>query len=597
MKPIDSSKISIEDVLAPTRVNKITGEVERIPAYDRIDAILSYPRTRALVASLDPQLLFGLIREVGQGDALDLIELTTPAQLQAFVDYDAWDRDTFELETFNDWMSLVLQRDDDDFEALFKVMDKEAFVLWFRETVAVYAWEEDIDLIERIDDTIYTSPDGQFAFVIPDDEIYGREIRLFIERLYLMDVEKALTLMSEARWALSSELRETLYQARMSRLAEQGYVPYDESLAIFAFVDPIVWTKRERQKLRQGPEITSSLKAGQLTPMEPQLLAIQDALADANRPFFAQALAAISPTLGAQLASDVLESTMIQLRAIAQRVLVADHGTPGDTEELSYASKRAIDTLSLGLEFLTEGEPSLAAKALATIPLRELHRVGYSVTIQLQRQVRTMLKRGNLSVTEQHFSLLEPEDAALCEGLIQNRPVQNAGTGRRFKTVADVQRAAQRLGKIAFAELFFFAWLSMDHGAIVELLENEELNQTPVEMVRFRSLFTTFLLNRQLSPGRALMPLSLVELDKALGQLREQEDPMSTLLQLARGIVDSYKPAEQNIGPFPYQFVDETVTWMVDEMLGHQGATPESVAVNWVLVRPASTPVPEQLKI
>lgn len=592
MKPIGSSNVDIAALLEPTRVNSVTGETERIPATERINAILSHPQAQALVAALDAQFVYGLIQEAGRGDALDLIELATPTQVQSFIDFDTWSRDNIELVEFTEWMSLMLQRDDAGFETLYRTLDHDIFVLWFREAVAVYEWEEDIELLDLIEDPVYTSPCGQYAMVIPQENAYGPEIRLFIERLYHMNVEEALTLMSEARWGLSSALQENLFQERNTRLADAGYVPYDESMAIFGRVDPIAWTTRHRAALQTGDELTAALPVGALTPLEPQTLAIQEALSDVDRPFFATTLAALTPALGADLASDVLSSTMSQMRAVTQRVLVAEGGKPGDPESINLASVRTIDTLSLALEFLTEGDATLGARAVATIPLREIHRLGHSVTTQLQRQLRTMAKRGNLSITEQNFSLLEGEDTALCEGLLQFRPVMNASTQRRFKSVRDIQHVAQRLGQIAFAELLFFAWLGFDRASLVQVLQDKSLSATPIESVRFRSLFATLLLNRLVHEDRALMPMSLEELDQAIAVMKQAEDPIVLLFDRAKALVESLQPEKQDLGPFLVAFITESVTWMCDEMLSHAAPTSRAVAQEWVLLRPEGSGPP-----
>src|SRR5699024_7737086 len=141
-----------------------------------------------------------------------------------------------------------------------------------------------------------------------------------------------------------------------------------------------------------------ALPVGELTPLEPQALAVQDALSQADRPFFATVLTMLTPAFGPKLASEILSSTMTQMRALAQRVLVADGGKPGDPEAINIASQRTIDTLSLALEFLSEGDPAMGATAIATLPLRDLHRIGHSFTTQLQTRLRAMALRGNLSL-------------------------------------------------------------------------------------------------------------------------------------------------------------------------------------------------------
>lgn len=592
MEPVRSRKMSMEEILAPTRTNPLTGEVELVPAMERIDRIIAHPQAARVVESLDPQIVFSLVRSVGVHDALSLIELATPEQLQAFIDFDSWKKDRFALVNFTEWMEVFLQSDDEKFEALYETMDREAFVLWFRETVAVYEWEADVELLDRIEGQVYTSPCGQFALVIPEEETYGPEVRLFLERLYQLSVEEALTLMSEARWALTSELEEGLFQLRNARLSEHGFVPYDESIAIYGFLDPLRFVRAEREKLQQMETIERALPVGSLAPLEHQLLAVQEALSKEELPYLAHSITQLGTLWGEDTRADVLPSVMAQFRAITQRVLVADGGTPGDPNSTMNASRRAMDTLSLGLEFLADGDEKLATKALATIPMRELHRAGHSIALQMQRQVWEILKRGNLSLTEQPFSLLTAEDAAMCEGLSQTRPLMSSSSQKPFRSMKDVQYVAGRLGQIAFAELLFFAWMGFDRESLLTVLHDEKLNTTPVELVTYRTLFATVLLNRLIDQERALMPMSIEELDQALAKLRKESNPLSFLLDRARALVEALQPTDQKLGQFPFAFIAETVTWIIDETLSHNAPTSREVAQNWVLLRPDGAGAP-----
>lgn len=593
MEPVRSRKIPLEELLAPTQQNPVTGDLELIPTRDRVRRISEHPDAARIVPSLDPQQVYGLIRAAGIDDAMPLVELASTEQLQAFVDFDSWKRDEFKLVAFTEWMEIFLQANDARFQELYETMDRQAFVLWFRETVAVYEWEADVDLLDRIEGNVYTSPCGQFALVIPEEESYGQEVRLFLERLYQLDVEEALTMMSEARWALSTDLEEELFQQRTARLSDYGFVPYDEALAVYGFLEPIRWAKAQRTRLQElAGEPVIPMAVGALAPLEAQLLAVQEALARDTLPWFARAIAQLSDVTGPESAAAALPSVMAQFRALAQRVLVADGGTPGDPEASMQASRRTLDTLSLGLELLAEGDDAISARALVSTPLRDIHRAGYSIGLQMQRQVRELVQRGNLSVTDKRFSLLTAEDAAMCEGLLQQRPVMSENTQGRFRTMESVQHVAGRLGQIAFAELLFFAWMGFDRSAMMTVLYDKQLNATPAELVSFRSLLATILLNRLYDQERALMPMSTEELDIALAKVRAESNPLSFLLDRARALVDGLRPADQPIAKLSLAFIAETVTWMIDEMLSHEPPTERKIAQGWVLLRPEGAAAP-----
>lgn len=601
MKPVRSSNIKLSEILSPTRRDPHTGKLVRIPAHERIDAIISHPQAPKIVRSMDPQQLFGLVREVGVHDALELIELAKVDQLQAFVDFDVWQRDDIDLGSFAQWLDIFLQSDDQRFIELYEGMDQEAFLLWFRENVAVYDWEEDIDFLDSIDDPLYTSPCGKFAFFIPNEEIHGPTVRLFIERLYGMDIEQALSFMTSAHFELSSDLQETLFQRRTSRLEEFGYVAFHEAGEVYAWLDPVKWTTKVREQLDKDTEIIEALPVGDLNPDESQLVAIEEELDSEDLSFFTRALEYLRNSLPEELGQEIVLSTMTQLRAVAQRVLVADGGTPGDPGQLVRATKIAMNNISLALEFMAKGEVESAAQAIAKLPLREIHRAGHSVTLQLQRQAREMVRRGNITVTDAPNSLLLAEDNAMVEGLLQKRPIMSVNSNRPFRTMADVQYIAGRMGQLTVAELLFFAWMGFNRDALVEVLYNEEINATPVEMVSFRMLFTTLLLNRILDKERAIMPMSVEELQLSLKELGAQPNPLSWLMERARILLDVLQSEAtkemqivgKRLQQFTLAFIAETVTWIVDEMLGQKTSDlPREIAQQWVLLRPEGKAAP-----
>ena len=601
MKPIPSSKFNMEERLAPMRRDPATGKLVRVPAHERMDAIISHSKAKKIVRAMDPQQLFGIVKEVGETDALELIELASPSQLQAFVDFDIWQRDDVDLVAFAHWLELFLQSDDARFEELYFGMDQEAFLLWFRENVAVYDWEEDIDFLETIDDPLFTSPCGKFAFFIPNEEAHGPTVRLFIERLYQLDIEQALSFMSAAHFELSVELQEALFQKRTSRLEEYGYAPFHEAGEIYAGLDVVKWAQKTRQDLDAQGEIQDALAVGDLSPDETQVVAIAQELESDHVAFFTLALENCRSLWDAELAADIIASTMTQFRAVAQRVLVADGGTPGVPDQLRRATEIALDNISLGLEFASEGALDRASKILASRPLRELHRAGFSMTLQFQKQARDMVRRGNVTITDAPYSLLLPEDAAVIEGLLMKRPVMSTNNSRRFRTMKDIQHVAGRLGQLAVAELLFFAWMGFNKEALVEALYNDEINATPVEFVTFRMLFTTLMLNRILDHERALMPLSVEEVQQALVVLRREDNPLSWLMDRGRILVEGLQAHAQKdmqmvsrrLQQFPLAFIAETVTWIVDELLGQPTDTlPREIAQQWVLLRPEGSAAP-----
>ena len=71
------------DLFQLTRKDPVTGEIEPVPAKERIEAIYDMERPQEVIRSMDPQALYTLIYEAGREDAYDLVLLASAEQVQA----------------------------------------------------------------------------------------------------------------------------------------------------------------------------------------------------------------------------------------------------------------------------------------------------------------------------------------------------------------------------------------------------------------------------------------------------------------------------------------------------------------------------------
>jgi hypothetical protein len=133
------------------------------------------------------------------------------------------------------------------------------------------------------------------------------------------------------------------------------------------------------------------------------------------------------------------------LVALLNRVLVADRIDPADLDAVHAASVRARDTISLGLDWTSDGDPAHARAVLATTPVVDLFRVGYSLTAALGRRAVRLEREG----------VIEP----VLDPLVEPRPLfpraldpQPRDGARPFRSVADVRAADACLTALEAAE-------------------------------------------------------------------------------------------------------------------------------------------------
>ena len=567
-----------------TRIDPVTGLSEPIPAARRIQALLELPGSRRVVRSMDPQTIYSLVSSAGLHDAFDLVLMLSGEQCQALVDFDCWTRDDIETERLENWLDVLLQREDADLAEMLSVMDMEPLVVWLREKCQIFIWEEDRDLLDTIDDPVLTSPDGQYAIVIPEgDEQFAGRLRLFLDRVYALDLVEAHRYLEAARWELTTDMTERAYASRNARLGDLGFVPVHEAMEVYAVIDPTAWAARTRSHaLREDSPVITLSVAGSLGPVDEHLQILEARAHEKKPPFFSLAMAALPQAFDNTQLPGIADSIMAQFRAVANRVHIADLGQPGDLPAARQALKRTIDTLSLGLELAAGSDVVIAARVLAKTPLREIHQAGYSATARLAHTARRLRDRGNLTLLKEvRESLLKDTDRVLFDSLFQRRPLLNVSTGRRFARLADVERVAVRLGDIAFLELLIFGWFRMTHPELVATTLDPTRVESPADSITFRSLLATLTVRALTNQPIELAPISLQLVHQAQDRLRQDPDLFADTLQT---IIAERRKADGTTAALEQRLVAEVSAWWNDEVGPTTAPLPAELAAEMVLL-------------
>ena len=579
----------MDELFQLTRVDPVTGVAEVIPARERVDAIVAHPQTREIIRSLDAQALYGLIHEAGLNDAVELVLYASADQVQAIVDFDCWTRDAFELPRFSTWLEVLLQRDDAEFAEMIDRMDPEPLVLWIREQIAIFQWEEDRDLLDTVSDPVISSPDGVYALVIPEDDgTVSQLIRHLLDRLYSMNILTGHRFLEAARWELSSDLQETAYRFREGRLGDLGFVPFHEAQEVFAFVDPPAWAAKARA-LATDPEtapLTIS-EAGALPPVDHQLQVLETKRFSEQSSAFTHAMAMLPVAFEPEKLEGVVDSVMTQFRALVNRVHVAEMGNPGDMEAARIAADRADDYLSIGLELAARDDRRLAARVIGTTPLKRIHQAGFSTTARVAAQAKQLVKRGNLSLIDGQLSLLDAADADLFEGLVARRPTTSGTYDTPFRSVSDVEAVAVRLGEIAFVELVMFGTFRHTRDELAAMVFDETRNTSPVDAVTFRVLFATRVLGELLKSGRALEPIRLNQLHQVLAAIGPKKgDAHSTLTATGVRLVAGADGSDTRLAGLATAYSARIAGWLLDELGELSRPVSQRIAEQLVLLAP-----------
>ena len=396
----------------------------------RMDALLDAADPAAAVAALSLPEIYFLVKEVGLGEAGDLVALATPEQLRGCLDMEIWDRDRLQFDAAVPWLQALVEAGFEKLAEVWERLDPELAALILARNTRIYdhTLEEAAD--EDEERPMITTVDTFFTVVITaerEDEI--RLVYRIIDDLYRGDMTLARHTLMSARSELTSELEEMSYRWRAGRMADLGYVDFYEALEVFRPIDPetIRIGEETADPAQPADEGGVGLPAPVIEPMAGT--------------FLARALEQVSDAAEAER----LEAALVYL---VNRVLSASRVQPGDEEAVRLASQHAAATVSLGLEHLCAGRLERAAAALASVSLTRAHRLGHTLTLRLGRMARLLAPRA--------ITAGDPSGAVL-EALLRARPLYTEAlddAGRRRRAPVPVaagspprRRAPDRAGR------------------------------------------------------------------------------------------------------------------------------------------------------
>ena len=383
-------------------------------AKQRMDLILSDPDARRLAAAMQPQEFFWLLKEIGETDALGLLQVASPEQCLFILDMELWDGYTFSEEKACRWLSYFLEGGEPRIHELLNHLDFEFLQLFLgRELVVVGGVGDLSEDEERFGDYDLTL-DGVFMLSFKNPQ-HSQVIGTFLSMLIKLDNPLYTALMEGIKGDVDLELEEQIQRFRTGRLEDLGFPPLDEALSIYARVNPASFELHDDKEL-----LRAAGECGGLVPIHAQ----EDTLL-----FRALALADSEPL-------------MQELNYLVNSALVAEGGAFAEPEAMTDVLQRVCGYLNIALEQLSGGDEPTAAKILHGEQLKRLFQLGYSIVLELK-------------FAAQDTETVDYASGKLLSGLKAKRPHFYRGLDpdgidgyREFKNLTDVRRAAGLLGQL-----------------------------------------------------------------------------------------------------------------------------------------------------
>lgn len=455
---------------------KTRKEILELPPETAMERILEHPQPAALVHSFPEQDFYFLINDIGPEDSLPLLALASDRQWEHIVDLDAWQRDRIELTSVTRWMNLLMEADSKRFIRWFldKKLDFIEFYLF--KNIEVRVREHDQDPTEFGEG--FFSLDGTYYFRIIEfppenesdkmaDERRKRLINRLVEQIAAFDHSTLQHVLLEATHVLPAETEEECFRWRNVRLAEKGFLPFDEAVGIYQSIKPEE-LKKESTKVLPSPADEPA--------MAPVPLYHWRMLKEEN--YFTRALTKIE-------SQNVLQQIEVEFANLCNQIIVADNKSVRAREDLADIVKKVCGYLSIGLERLSKDSEVVdvqkAAALITKYPLHRIFKVGFGGAMDLKWRAEKWLTNCWFAGAGLRLTFWGERWLGVLGGLLIKKPMfyDNYKTGvlyREFASFEDIKITEDIFKQVkAVDDLLSLMTIHLDHPSSYGFLTYKNL--------------------------------------------------------------------------------------------------------------------------
>ena len=209
---------------------ELVRELHSLSGMDALNNILDRKNPGQLIQGMTRVDLFWLVKKIGEDDSIPLLRFATDEQWVHFIDMEIWAGEHIDLSPTLIWL-----------ERLFKA-DPERLITWLYEDghlLANYFFCKILQVETKTDeDQIFPEDfftlDGTFYIRILDKEhedVIGRMLRHMAQK----DLNRYQALLLSLADVVFADVEEEMYRIKGVRLAEVGYLPYEEAVSVYSY--------------------------------------------------------------------------------------------------------------------------------------------------------------------------------------------------------------------------------------------------------------------------------------------------------------------------------------------------------------------------
>ncbi len=313
-----------------------------------------------LVRALPPEHLHHAVRLIGEEDAMALIQAASSEQMRQLTDIEWFTEGQLDHKKVRRWLELMMALDEDEVDEALQGLDVNALAQFLRKKVKPAVDKDNLLLALHLNQRYLFTPDDMEA---RDD--FSRNL---LDFFYAVDRDLFGELIGLLIGEEGDIVEADMYAGREDRLLKRGFPALAEAEFLLEIVNAsaygITWPK------------VSEL------PPEAKTTALQN-VATSKTPFLLHALAwgRSSNKLGERTEREFIKESA----TLANSLLLAHSKDSGNPEHKTQALLSVQVLASVALEAVARGNLNSAVEHLKMMELRELFRLGWSLTREVAR--------------------------------------------------------------------------------------------------------------------------------------------------------------------------------------------------------------------
>jgi len=476
-------------------------ELLALEPHKALDRILNADEPTALVHSFSEQDLYFLIHDIGPDGALPILSLASDKQREYILDIETWHRDHIDISAVTRWFDLLC-RADGPRTIRWLIDNKTEFLEYYlRYKVDIRIREHDQDPSEfgegffTFDNTFYIrliedTPAEEDEPSEAGREHYQRFLTRFVENLADFDHITYQKLLLESIHLIPAESEEEEFRLRSVRMAEKGFLPFDEAVGIYQPLKPKEIMGGTAKHVSPGDGDTYAP-----VPLYPSGLLDDDNL-------FTQAMTLIET----EAASLQLQS---EFAGLCNRLVAADHQMIRSKEDLAGVVKKACGYLNIGLQTMgaerEAGQPdpvNLYPAMIQRYSLSDIFRIGFGQALTLKWRARKWLDSAWFAGQGLSLTFWGEAWLGVLGGLLIKKPLffDNYTSGslyRDFQSAQDIRVSTQTLDDI------------MAFDNLLSLMDMQVKSLTSYRFLTYKNLLLTLWAGCQIGLTGDPQPLEL----------------------------------------------------------------------------------------